>query len=290
MTLLKILFDMEVGKMRQLNSSILAFLFCFDLFASSLSVIPFDQDGLSRKLQKFQSLVERNLVWRMKTTEVFLNMKGRHDSKKAFKSKDIKILSEYVIPEYDLLQKELFQIIGDNLWMADEKTSIQFSDKPTVISKVSDGVIAKLNPYDEKGTFYFLHGLNSLASSTLLTDNYLLIFSQLQSNKKIREIVRYEIPGYDQFLIRLNDQFSLLDNYIQFSGSMRLFQKFRNYYKLGIREVLFDQPEFQYLFALIKNSYSLREVLKEGSLEKFYLLSKLVKITISTLTWRHRQN
>jgi hypothetical protein len=263
--------------MKLLSSLVITFLFSFNLFASSLTITPYDQSALDQKLLKFQSLVERNLVWRTKTTKVVTSMLAQRDAGKAFKSKDIRMLSEFVIPEYDLLQKELFQIIGDNLWMADEKTNIQFSDKPTDISKASGRVVAKLNPYDAKGTFYFLHGLNSLASSTLLTDNYLLVFSQLQSNKKIREIVRYEIPGYEQFLIKLNDQFSQIDNYIQFSASMKLFQKFRQHYKLGIREVLFDQPEFQYLFALIKNSYSLGEVLKDGSLGKFETMSKQAK-------------
>jgi hypothetical protein len=211
--------------MKLLSSLVITFLFSFNLFASSLTITPYDQSALDQKLLKFQSLVERNLVWRTKTTKVVTSMLAQRDAGKAFKSKDIRMLSEFVIPEYDLLQKELFQIIGDNLWMADEKTNIQFSDKPTDISKASGRVVAKLNPYDAKGTFYFLHGLNSLASSTLLTDNYLLVFSQLQSNKKIREIVRYEIPGYEQFLIKLNDQFSQIDNYIQFSGKFETMSK-----------------------------------------------------------------
>lgn len=263
--------------MKLLSSLIIAVLFSFDLFASSLSITPFNQDALTKRLLKFQSLVERNLVWRTKTTQVVVSMKDQHASGKAFKAKDIRLLSEYVIPEYDLIQKELLKIINENLWMVHEDTEISFSDQPTAVNQIKGKISAKLNPYDAKGTFYFLHGLNSLASSTLLTDNYLLVFSQLQSNKKIREIIRYEIPGYDQFLIALNDQFSDMDNYVQFNGSAKLFQKFRKYYKLGFREVLFDQPEFQYLFTLIKNSYSLGEILKDGSFDQFQKMSKTSK-------------
>lgn len=240
-------------------------------------VQPVDQKQLTEKLEKFQSLVERNFVWRAKTTKIVLSMQDTMDKKLAFKAKDVRLLSEYVIPEYKEVQDQLFDIIDQNMWMAAEDTVINFSDDPTVVTEKGKKIVANLNPYDEKGTFYFLHGLNSFAASTLLTDNYLLVFSQLNSKKKVREIIRYEIPGYEGFLKTLNDQFSEMDHYIQFNGVAELFQKFRSYYGLGIRDNLFEQPEFDYLYALIKNSYSLNEVLKDGSMDDFKKASKVAK-------------
>ena len=147
---------------------------------ASLSVQPVDQNRLTNQLETFQSLVERNLVWRTKTTQVVLSLQDQINKGLPFKAKDVRILSDFIIPEYKIIQNALLNVVDENLWMASEKTQITFSDKPTIVQVRGENVVASLNPYDEKGTFYFLHGLNSFASSTLMTDNYLLIFSQLQ--------------------------------------------------------------------------------------------------------------
>lgn len=256
---------------------ILTVVFSIALKANSSVIQPVNQAELTNSLNNFQALVERNLVWRNKTSTLVTSLLKQRDQGLAFKAKDIRKLGEFVIPEYLQIQHSLLDLMQENLWMANSETTIEFTDGPSQIQVKGKKVLAALNPYDEKGTFYFLNGLNSLAASTLLADNYLLIFSQLQSNQKIREVLRYELPGYESFLSELNKLFLEMDHYVQFNGSIELFQKFRRFYKLGIREILFEQPEFQYLFALIQQSYSLGEVIQDGSLAQYQQLSKQAK-------------
>lgn len=253
--------------------------------SENLEPLPFDQDHLTSKLESFKSLVEMNLVWRTKTASLITEIKKRIEQEKPLTAKQIRILTQKTIPEYSQIQNQLKNLISQSVWMAADDTVIEFSDQPTFFEKKCkpttsfcrifnrESLYAHLNPYDEKGTFYFLHGLNALAAASLLTDNYLLAFSQLQSNPKVREIMRYEIPGFEDFLSTLNDDFSTLDNYAHFSNSSEIFEKFKAFYKLEVRERLFETDEFAYLFTILKNNYALQEMSKDGSYDRYLKLS-----------------
>ena len=88
------------AKMKLLLSLILFFtLSLSSSFAGELDVNPYNQAELTLKLETFKSLVERNLSWRAKTTLLVERLKVSITSKRPFRARDLRELSEYTIPE-----------------------------------------------------------------------------------------------------------------------------------------------------------------------------------------------
>ena len=215
-------------------------------------VVTDKENRINKKLQDFQEIIEKNLVWR----EIVMGYFPTIRSKEILSNEDLVNIHKYAYI-YKNLRDELWQFVNEFMWITNKNVKIKLISTGKTIKVDEKKIFTKkeilrINPNDELGKIYIKNIKISLAAALILCDNYLVVIQDFERVEKLRRTVDNDNIEFSGLLREINKSFNKVDNFKRISKGILEVRKELDW-EVSNQDYL-DEGN-KYLNALIKQSY-----------------------------------
>lgn len=217
--------------------------------------VGFYSQQITEHLERFQDLVEENLVWREQVIAQYNLIMDKIHADKPLSNGELEQIHD-ATNYYTQLREKIIDEIEFALWITDPNVEFHLGTttvarvlpKPWYLFFTDDSYEITINPSDAEGQLYIKSMKLSLAAAMLLYDNYILAIRPYFQNEKIRRIIDRDNVSLSKTLQAIAKNFSSIENYERASRAIRFTKQ--------ITESAQADSETAYFDAIFASSYT----------------------------------